>query len=572
MAEDSCYSSMTNSPTASVPLPSDPSAAHSLKSRASLADTPTVHPHDQETQSMHEPRRDHGTIRLRRLAALLAVGLVAACSGPVAGAVQDAVAGHADSEAAAPSDDAAAYRVLGGPLLHKSANTTMTRPTSVPTTTELGKALERGPAKTVLLTPDPEPTIPEAQASRYRRATTSTAAQQTKATTTTVKQAATATTTTAAPKPATPTVPVPTGVLVSVADHGAIANDSGDDQAAIQEAIDSAPPGSTVVFPPGTYVHSDYLTVHTQGVKLFGYGATLVATNPSRHALILRADNTEVSGFTLIGSPTVRMNAEEQMGIALHYTNGSTVRDNVVRGTSSAGIFVWGSSNYAVRNNTVENTMSDGIHSVGGSSYGIVEGNTLRNVGDDCFAVVSYIAERAISNHITIRNNSCVGGKARGVSVVGGSDVLIQGNTIEASGAAGIYLASEPSYNTYAAKRVTVVGNTLRGVNVNPNIRHGAVFIWGRAGSATTADGATSTLQNEDLLIQGNTIIDTVGGTAHIVAQGSDSYRVNIVSNVTQGSLRHSYIEMAGDQYNLVHETHNGAAVDDHVGNASILP
>lgn len=374
------------------------------------------------------------------------------------------------------------------------------------------------------------------------------------------------------PTSATAPPALPAGVLVSVVDHGAVPNDERDDQAAIQDAIDAAPEGATVVFPAGTYRHSNVLNVPTKGVKLWGYGATLVGTDARNHAIILRGDNTEISGFTLLATPAGRLHAEEQMGISLHYSTGSTVRDNIVRGTSSAGIFVWGATNYAVRNNIVENTMSDGIHSTGGANNGIVEGNKLRNVGDDCFAVVSYVAEQEISHTITIRNNSCVGGKARGISVVGGTDILIQANTITASAAAGVYLASEPSYNTYAAKRVKVIDNVLTGVNTNTAIRHGAIFIWGRAGSATTRDGMPHTLQNEDILIQANTITDTAVGAANIVVQGKYSVRVNLIANVASGERQYSYLELDDDQYNLVGGRNNRRSVADHIGNAAILP
>ena len=365
---------------------------------------------------------------------------------------------------------------------------------------------------------------------------------------------------------------VPGGVVVSVIDHGAVPNDDGDDQSAIQRAIDAAPEGATVVFPAGTYRHSDVLNVRTKGVTLWGYGATVEATDPMRNAIILRGDKTTIAGFTLVDAATVRRSAEEQMAVSVHYTNESVVRDNTIRGASSAGIFVWGASNYAVLNNTVENTMSDGIHSVGGANNGLIEANTLRGVGDDCVAVVSYISERAMSHNITIRNNSCERGKARGVSVVGGTDVVIEANTIVASGAAGIYLASEPSYDTYAAKRVKVIANRLVGVNTNAAIRHGAIFIWGRAGSASTSDGTMYTLQNEDLLIKANTIIDTAAGAADIVAQGSYSYRVNVIANVTSGLRLDHYIELQSDQYNLVGELSNTIAVADHVGNPASLP
>jgi polygalacturonase len=384
--------------------------------------------------------------------------------------------------------------------------------------------------------------------------------------------------TTSAPVPAPAPAPAPqagihtpTGPTLSVVDFGAVPDDGRDDQAAIQNAIDAAAPGTTVVFPAGTYHHSALLQVRAERVTLWGYGASVIGTNREKHAIVLWGDYTSVVGLTVSANPTGRLHAEDQMGISLHYTKGSVVRDVTVRNTSSAGIFIWGSTDYQIVNNVVENTMSDGIHSVGGARNGLVQGNRLRNVGDDCFAVISYISERRMSGNITIRDNSCVGGKARGISVVGGEDVLIENNTIEASAAAGIYLASEPNYNTYAAHRVQVRGNRLLGVNTNSAIRHGAIFLWARAGSETTSDGVRHSLQNEDILIRDNEISGTVNGAANVVAQGSDTLRVNFVGNHTSGG-RHAYLELRRDQYNQIGEVDDGQPVADYVGNASIVP
>jgi polygalacturonase len=374
-----------------------------------------------------------------------------------------------------------------------------------------------------------------------------------------------------APASAAPTSRTPSGPTISVTDFGAVPDDGRDDQDAIQEAIDSAPEGTTVLFPAGTYHHSHLLQVRTDRVALWGYDAALVGTNREKHAIVLWGDYTSVVGLTISANPTGRLHAEDQMGISLHFTTGSVVRDTTVRNTSSAGIFIWGASDYQILNNVVENTMSDGIHSVGGARNGLVQGNRLRNVGDDCFAVISYLSERRMSGNITIRDNSCVGGKARGISVVGGEDVRIENNTIEASAAAGVYLASEDNYNTYGAHRVQVIGNRLIGVNTNSAIRHGAIFLWARSGSATTSDGKSHSLQNHDILIQGNTIEGTVTGAAHIVGQGGDSVRVNFVGNRTSGG-RHAYLELRKDQYNQVDEQHDGDPVGDYVGNAAILP
>ena len=123
-----------------------------------------------------------------------------------------------------------------------------------------------------------------------------------------------------------------------------------------------------------------------------------------------------------------------------------------------------------------------------------------------------------------------------------------------------------------AISGVQVIGNTLIGINTRTSINHGGVFVWGRSGSVTLPDGSVQSLQNEDILVKGNTIRDTVAGDGHIVAQGGDTRRLNIADNVLVGSKAATRIDLASNQYNLVRNTSNGAAVTDHVGDASILP
>lgn len=515
----------------------------------------------------HQERPGRARGLRRALSVVGALGLLGAC-GPINAGSLDTISGgdHQTADDAAGlvgerDSNIAGKRLSSGAVHSKAAPDT-------PTTAALAKSasdpLEKPSSTTAIDSSD----TPAASALRLqsRRSTTTTAPPPI----TTIAPPPTPT----IARPPTTTTPrsQPTGVIVNVTDFGAVPNDAKDDQDAIQRAIDSAPPGATVVFAPGAYLHRDVIEVHTTGVTLWGYGASLDGTNRQKHSVVLIGNKTSILGFTIFSHPTERLNAEEQMGISIRFSDGSVVRDNTVRDTSSAGIFIWGASNYAVLNNVVENTQSDGIHSVSGSHNGLIEGNRLRNVGDDCFAVISYIDEGLMTRDITIRNNSCVGGKARGLSVVGGTDVLMIGNRIEASAAAGVYLASEPSYDTYAAKRVQVIANTFIGVNTNKDIYHGGVFIWGRSGSASTKDGTVYSLQNEDILIRDNTITNTVVGSAQIVAQGADSRRVNIAGNVLTGSKSPTRIDLASNQYNLVRNTNNGSPIADHIGDASNLP
>jgi parallel beta-helix repeat protein len=67
---------------------------------------------------------------------------------------------------------------------------------------------------------------------------------------------------------------VPVVLRVNVADFGARGAAAGDDDdaPAIQAAIDAAPPGSTIVFPAGTYLIRSTLSVTTDGLTFQGAG------------------------------------------------------------------------------------------------------------------------------------------------------------------------------------------------------------------------------------------------------------------------------------------------------------
>ena len=355
---------------------------------------------------------------------------------------------------------------------------------------------------------------------------------------------------------------------VNVSAYGAIANDSGDDTAAIQRAIDSVPADTTLVFDGGTFIQSNVIRVSKAGVRLWSSsGAVIHAVNPARQAILLQGERTAIEGLTLTTTATQRLGTLEDTRVALDHSKGSVVTNVHVNGSASAGIFAFGATDYLIANNIVENTKADGIHSTYGSMRGRVVNNMVRSVGDDCVAVVSYIPDGLVTD-ITIEGNTCLDGYARGITVVGGSRVKILNNRVERSRAAGIYLACEPAYNTYAAKQIDVIGNTIVNANWDPGIGHASILLFGRPG---TWSGLT--LQNEDILIMNNTSINPIGGGAHIVSVDSYSQRVNIIGNQLQGTQSAvSLNTLAAGGYNVSGNANNGAPVADHIGNASLLP
>jgi len=183
--------------------------------------------------------------------------------------------------------------------------------------------------------------------------------------------------------------------------------------------------------------------------------------------------------------------------------------------------------------------------------------------------VVSYLGDGAIVSDITQTSNTCTDSyHARGFSVVGGRDIVIRDGRVEGTRAAGIYLASEDSFDTYAAQRVQVVGNHISGANTDPEIDHGAIFSAGRPGTGDL-DGEPVSLENEDLLLAGNVIEGTVSGRANIVVANGHHRRVAIEGARITGRPGIAAVELddlAPDRYRLEANTFNGAALPDHAG------
>jgi hypothetical protein len=163
----------------------------------------------------------------------------------------------------------------------------------------------------------------------------------------------------------------------------------------------------------------------------------------------------------------------------------------------SSGTTGTAASNGTITNNTIQDSLSDSIHMTAGAHDITVENNLVERSGDDGIAVVSYQSDGARVNHITARNNVIrdnVGG--RGISVVGGADVLYEYNTIENSGLyAGLYISQEDSFASYSALRVTVQFCSFTNCGDAASTGHAAAMIF--------SDGTEA---NDDITLSQNTI------------------------------------------------------------------
>ncbi len=273
----------------------------------------------------------------------------------------------------------------------------------------------------------------------------------------------------------TPGAYVPDDHSLSILDFGAVAGDSQPDNAAIKAAIQQAKvEGKDVYVPAGNFELSDILTV--DGVTLKGENKTqsiLTSTNPDQGSIDLIGSSPAIRNLTHVySSVSERDGTNAKNSISVKNATNFVVDNINVQKASTAGIYVTDSVGGTITNNTVQNTQADGIHMTGDSSDITVQYNTVKQVGDDTIAVVSYgksdksDGDKGQTNNIRILNND-VGydSNARGISVVGGRDVRIESNHIERTQMAGIYIATETGakneYNTQPVDSITINNNVV---------------------------------------------------------------------------------------------------------------
>ena len=265
-------------------------------------------------------------------------------------------------------------------------------------------------------------------------------------------------------------------------------NDVARTTAAIQGALNALTPGDWLIFPPGLYRINQHLSIDKAGVTLYGKDATLRSENATDGALLVRADDVHVYSFTLDQASTSRQGAAWAGGISIfddrgggrRRVRGSVIQQNTINNSSGSGILAYKAADFTIADNKVWRSWSDGIHMTQGAINGIVVRNTVAQTGDDMIAVVSYAArgktgtaasmytdwvglQDQLSRQIYIANNQVSDEYwGRGITVVGGSDVTIEKNSISRiPGTAGIYVTRETQYMTFGADNILIRGNQL---------------------------------------------------------------------------------------------------------------
>jgi parallel beta-helix repeat protein len=301
---------------------------------------------------------------------------------------------------------------------------------------------------------------------------------------------------------------------------GALCDGATDDAPAVAAAIRAAKArGLPVLLPAATCAYGN--VVQLDGVRLLGRGevSLLWALNPSRQAIFLRGSGAEVRNLKLAGvKPAARAAPWEGARIVAFGASDFVVDNVTIDGATGGGIqTARGATRGVISNNRVRNTLADGIHITGQASEITITGNLVEGSGDDGIAVVSYQRDGGPSHHITATHNTVRDNRGgRGMSVVGGSDVLYEHNRISNTGRyACMYLAQEDGWKTLPIRNVTVRDNTLSHCGSQAT-GHAAVMLFG-----TSMDNSNVQILRNDITQAGPRGIRAFGRNNGVTIDGN---------------------------------------------------
>ena len=268
--------------------------------------------------------------------------------------------------------------------------------------------------------------------------------------------------------------------LVDITDFGAVGDGRTDNRDAIQAAVDYARANGKGVFvPDGIFQHRG--TINLRDVTVVGNGtaSVLKAFDSTDQALIVTGEGSGLRNLTLDSDATERSSRSNGAKVLISSATHFTVENVAIVNSSAAGILIYGSAHGVVQNNALRHTMADAIHLTAGTNDVVVRANRIDHAGDDGISVVSY-ESTGMTFNITITGNQVVDNDwGRNISVVGGSQIRITNNFVSgnAAGLAGIYLASEGSFDTFGVTDVTVTGNTVLNTG-SATTGHGNIMLY----------------------------------------------------------------------------------------------
>jgi parallel beta-helix repeat protein len=271
----------------------------------------------------------------------------------------------------------------------------------------------------------------------------------------------------------------------------------GADFTGIQDAINNAKAGDTILVYSGIYYEN---VVVDKSVTLKGLGYPIVDAGGEGNAIRLTADGITLVGFTATNSGILFVIAAGIMvtsnnnsitgnnacnngeGIRLTYSsNNNTITGNNVSNNSNDGIrLFYSSNNNTITDNNVSNNNGDGIHLTSSSNNNTITGNNVSNNSNNGIYL-------PLSSNNTITDNN-VSNNGDGIYLLSGNNNTITGNNV--------------SNNNYGIYLLSGNNNTITGNNVSNN--NYGIYLWVSSNNSIYLNNFINNTDNVDSLYSSN--------------------------------------------------------------------
>ena len=220
-----------------------------------------------------------------------------------------------------------------------------------------------------------------------------------------------------------------------------------EDYPTIQEAVNAAKPGDTVLVSSGTYYESIFID---KPISLIGEDKekTIIMGLGIGNVIYISSDMVTVSRFTIKGSGSNYISpfdggdagvmldkctnctisnlivTECCLGIFLNLSNSNIIESNICYSNNKDGIYLRLSNNNTIKNNTCYlNGGHAGIYLNPSNSYNIIENNT-------CYSNADHgIKLQESSNYNVLKNNNCTDNENAGIFLRTSNGNILDSNT-----------------------------------------------------------------------------------------------------------------------------------------------
>lgn len=315
---------------------------------------------------------------------------------------------------------------------------------------------------------------------------------------------------------------------VNVRRFGAKGDNSNDDTAEIQAAIDAATAGQVVFLPAGDFLISATIDLPANiTFRGTGYNSHLTGTMNAPFVKMSGVDNVTVESIRI--SSTANILNTGQYGVFMVNAKGSTVRGCYIDGMGYDGILpLYGCDDTLIIGNRVLNCQDDGINTGGSAAVPTYDTRIIGNYVEGSGSSGIHVSDS--SHRTTVQGNTVNAPNGNGIDLYKSNDITIAGNTVNAPGGHGIACASGP------IERVIIANNIIR----------------------DATDQGIRVLNATEVLIIGNDVIDPLLWGIVLSYSPQTQANVALIGNTVTGNPTNDMINL----YQVSHVTFSDNYID----------